>query len=96
MSPDEYRFEPELGLIAGEDGLDLALKILRDAPNHLSPGGMLIVEVGESERALTKLLPELPLSWIEFKVGAMGVFVIDRESLVEHADQIAALAAERG
>ncbi|MBD8527981.1 50S ribosomal protein L3 N(5)-glutamine methyltransferase [Pseudomarimonas arenosa] len=94
--PDEYRFEPELGLIAGEDGLDLALRILRDAPRHLAPGGMLIVEVGESERALSRLLPELPLSWIEFKVGAMGVFVVDREALVEHADAIAALAAQRG
>ena len=94
--PDEYRFEPELGLIAGEDGLDLALKILRDAPAHLSPGGMLIVEVGESERALTRLLPQLPLSWIEFKVGAMGVFAVDRESLLEHADTIAALTAKRG
>lgn len=93
--PDEYRFEPELGLIAGEDGLDLALRILRDAPKHLAPGGMLIVEVGESERALTRLLPELPLAWIEFKVGSMGVFAIDRESLLAHADRIAALAAER-
>ena len=93
--PDEYRFEPELGLIAGDDGLDLALKILRDAPAHLSPGGMLIVEVGESERALSRLLPQLPLSWIEFKVGAMGVFAVDRESLLEHADAISTLANER-
>ena len=30
------RYEPELGLRAGDDGLDLALKILRDAPLHLT------------------------------------------------------------
>lgn len=94
--PDEYRFEPELGLRAGDDGLDLALQILRDAPGHLNPGGMLIVEVGESERALTALLPEIGFSWIEFKVGQMGVFAVDRETLIAHADRIAELAATRG
>ncbi|MGQ0801682.1 MAG: 50S ribosomal protein L3 N(5)-glutamine methyltransferase [Pseudomarimonas sp.] len=94
--PGEYSHEPELGLIAGEDGLDLALRILRDAPDHLSEGGVLIVEVGESERALSRLLPQLPLDWIEFKVGAMGVFVVTRDTLVEHHATIRALADARG
>jgi len=94
--PGEYRHEPELGLIAGDDGLDLALRILRDAPEYLSEGGVLIVEVGESERALTRLLPQLLLDWIEFKVGAMGVFVVTRETLVEHHATIKALADARG
>lgn len=93
--PAEYRFEPELGLIAGEDGLDLCLRLLRDAPKHLAPGGLLIVEVGESERHLTALLPELPLDWIEFKVGQMGIFAVDREILVEHGKRIGELAAQR-
>jgi len=93
--PREYGFEPELGLRAGDDGLDLALRILRDAPSHLSDGGLLICEVGESERALVRLLPEVPFEWIEFKVGQMGVFAIYREDLVEHGSAIAALAAER-
>lgn len=93
--PDEYRFEPELGLRAGEDGLDLALRILRDAPDHLSEDGLLICEVGESERALVKLLPQLPLAWVEFKVGQMGIFVAEREDLVQHHEAIAALANAR-
>ena len=61
--PKEYSFEPELGLRAGDDGLDLALRILRDAPLHLTEDGLLVCEVGESERALHKLLPELPPQW---------------------------------
>jgi len=70
--PKEYSFEPELGLRAGDDGLDLVLKILRDAPLHLSQDGLLICEVGESEHALVKLLPDVDFAWIEFKVGQMA------------------------
>ena len=93
--PPEYAFEPELGLRAGEDGLDIALRILRDAPAHLSEQGLLICEVGESERALVELLPEVPFSWIEFRVGQMGVFVIERQDMVRHHERIAALANAR-
>lgn len=93
--PAEYAHEPELGLRAGDDGLDLALRIMRDAPDFLSEDGLLICEVGEAERALATLLPELPLAWIEFKVGQMGVFVAERADLVEHHPRIAALADAR-
>lgn len=93
--PKEYSHEPDLGLRAGDDGLDLALKILRDAPLHLTDEGLLICEVGEAERALSKLLPELPLAWVEFKVGQMGVFVAERQDLVTHNARIRELADAR-
>ena len=93
--PPEYSHEPEMGLRAGDDGLDLALEILRDAPRHLSENGLLICEVGESERALVELLPELPLAWVEFKVGQMGIFVAEREDLVAQHARIKALADAR-
>ena len=94
--PPEYAHEPELGLRAGDDGLDLALKILRDAPAHLSENGLLICEVGESEQHLIKLLPELPFAWVEFKVGQMGIFVLERQDMLDHHDKIKALADARG
>ena len=93
--PPEYDFEPELGLRAGDDGLDLALRILRDAPEHLADDGLLICEVGESERALVELLPEIPFAWIEFKVGQMGIFAIECAELIRHNAHIGALAAAR-
>ncbi|MBB5878067.1 50S ribosomal protein L3 N(5)-glutamine methyltransferase [Xanthomonas sp. 3498] len=93
--PPEYAHEPELGLRAGDDGLDLALKILRDAPAHLSEDGLLICEVGESERALAQLLPEVDFAWVEFKVGQMGIFAVERSELLAHHERIAALAADR-
>ena len=93
--PPEYAHEPALGLKAGTDGLDFALRILDEAPRHLSKDGWLIVEVGESERALHKLLPRLPLNWIEFEVGQMGVFAIARADLVAHAKAIKAVLKGR-
>ena len=93
--PPEYSHEPVLGLTAGPDGLDFALRILIAAPEHLSDDGVLIVEVGESERALVELLPQVPFNWIEFDVGQMGVFLLDRRDLVEHAEAIRAVAQGR-
>jgi ribosomal protein L3 glutamine methyltransferase len=93
--PAEYAHEPELGLRAGDDGLDLALEILRDAPAHLSEHGLLICEVGESEQHLIKLLPEVPFTWVEFKVGQMGIFAIERADIVAHHAKIKRLADAR-
>ena len=94
--PKEYSFEPELGLRAGDDGLDLVLKILRDAPLHLSQDGLLICEVGESERALVRLLPDVEFVWLEFKVGQMGVFAVECSELIVHHPRIRELADTRG
>lgn len=93
--PPEYAHEPALGLRAGADGLDFALRILDAAAEHLTENGVLIVEVGESEHALAALLPEVPFVWIEFEVGQMGVFLLERDDLIEHAAPIRAAARER-
>ena len=94
--PREYSYEPAIGLKAGEDGLDFALRILDEAPEYLTEQGLLIVEVGESERALTSLLPQVPFCWVEFKVGPMGVFAIHREEVLAHRHAIRALLKTRG
>ena len=69
-------------------------KLVRTA-EHLEEDGVLIVEVGESERALAALLPGVPFNWIEFQVGQMGVFLLDRDDLVVHAEAIVSAANAR-
>ena len=44
--PEEYRREPALALASGDDGLDHVREILRAAPEHLEPNGVLVVETG--------------------------------------------------
>ncbi len=79
--PVEYHFEPELGLRSGNDGLDHVLRILAAAPAHLNENGLFICEVGDSDRRLEALLPDIAFAWIEFKVGQMGVFVLERDQV---------------
>jgi ribosomal protein L3 glutamine methyltransferase len=93
--PAEYGHEPALGLKGGDDGLDLALRILAHAPQHLSESGLLMVEVGDSEDALVALLPQVPFAWVEFKVGQMGVFVLERDEVLAHQHAIRAELARR-
>jgi len=79
--PDEYHHEPELGLAAGTDGLDIAHRILAKAADHLTEDGLLIVEVGNSWVALDQAYPDLPFTWLEFENGGDGVFLLRAEDL---------------
>lgn len=79
--PAEYQHEPELALVAGEDGLDYILPILAHAGDYLSAKGVLIMEVGEAAPYLIEAMPKAPFTWLDFENGGEGVFAITAEQL---------------
>lgn len=74
--PDEYLHEPQMGLAAGCDGLDLVRRLLAEAADHLTENGWLLIEVGNSECHVRQQWPQVPFEWVEFERGGHGVFVL--------------------
>ena len=82
--PAEYQHEPELGLACGNDGLDLVRRMLAEAADHLTEQGTLIVEVGNSQVHVEALYPEVDFTWLEFRHGGHGVFLLSAAQCREH------------
>ena len=80
--PEEFRHEPELGLAAGNYGLDLVDVILKSAPQFLTDQGWLFVEVGNSLVHIPAVYPDLPVHWVNLENGGDGIFAIDKASLL--------------
>jgi ribosomal protein L3 glutamine methyltransferase len=79
--PQEYRHEPKLGLASGADGLDSVRQIFAHAGDFLEKDGILVVEVGNSERALLKAFPRWPFVWPRIDMGGEGVFLLHARDL---------------
>ena len=80
--PKEYLREPEMALASGLDGLDHVRVILREAPQHLNDGGLLVVEVGFNREGMEVAFPDLPIAWVETSAGDGVVFLVTREELL--------------
>ena len=92
---EEFRYEPELGLRAGDDGLALVGRILADAGDYLDDHGILLLEVGNSQAALEQKYDFLPMTWLDLDLGGAGVCCIQAQDLQQQQDAIRAKASEQ-
>jgi ribosomal protein L3 glutamine methyltransferase len=79
--PAEYAHEPEGALRAGRDGLDAVRVLLREASRFLTPHGILVVEVGNTETTVRRQFRNWPFIWLEFSRGGGGVFLLGAADL---------------
>jgi ribosomal protein L3 glutamine methyltransferase len=79
--PPEYAAEPQMAHLGGEDGLDLARRIIASAARHLTRNGGLLCEIGEDRLLLERDYPDLPFLWLDSAESSGEVFWIDRKGL---------------
>jgi ribosomal protein L3 glutamine methyltransferase len=79
--PPEYRAEPELALAGGADGMDFIRTLLREAPAHMNPGAVLVLEIGNERAHFEAAFPQLPAVWLETSAGDDQVLLLTREAL---------------
>ena len=91
----EYQHEPAAGLIAGEDGLDIVVQMLKDAARYLASDGILVVEVGYTHAALQAQYPEVPFIWLDFENGGAGVCLLEAARLAQYQETFDQVALQR-
>lgn len=71
---DKLRHEPQLALTSGVDGLDAIRTIIRQAVQHLKPGGWLLFEHGWKQAAAVRdLLTEAGFTQVQSRRDLAGI-----------------------
>ena len=82
----EFQAEPALALDGnadgGRDGMDFVRRLLRDAPQHLHPQGVLVLEIGHERAFFEAAFPALAAVWLPTSAGEDQVLLLTREALV--------------
>lgn len=79
--PAEYKHEPVMAHLGGDDGFDLVRRILADAPKHLTADGVLVCEIGTGRDLLEADFPQLPFIWVDSDESEGEVFALRARDL---------------
>jgi ribosomal protein L3 glutamine methyltransferase len=79
--PPEYKHEPVMAHLGGDDGFDIVRRILKDVPRHLSKTGVLVCEIGTGRDLLEADFPKLPFIWLDTEESEGEVFALRASDL---------------
>ena len=79
--PAEYRCEPAMALDGGDDGMDFIRVLLSQAHASLTPGGVLVLEIGHERRHFEAAFPHIEPVWLPTSAGDDQVLLLTREVL---------------
>lgn len=85
--PQEYLAEPFMALDGNQagsrDGMDFIRGLLAQAPEHLAPGGVLVLEIGNERENFEAAFPQLEVVWLETSAGDDQVLLISLDALLK-------------
>jgi ribosomal protein L3 glutamine methyltransferase len=79
--PPEMAHEPRFALDGGADGMHVVRRILQEARGHLTPSGVLAIEIGGLRATIETTYPVLPLAWPALADGTSAVCVVRARDL---------------
>ena len=79
--PPEFLAEPRLALAGGHDGMDFVRPLLACAHRHLSPQGVLVLEIGNERDHFDAAFPWLSPIGLSTSAGDDQVLLLDQQQL---------------
>ncbi|QJC34461.1 50S ribosomal protein L3 N(5)-glutamine methyltransferase [Enterobacteriaceae endosymbiont of Donacia crassipes] len=77
--PKEYLYEPKIGFISKNNGIEIIEKIISMSPFFLRKKGILICEVGDKMIKIIEKYPDIYFQWLNIKNGGVGIFKIENK-----------------
>ena len=84
--PPEFKAEPTMALDGNQagsaDGMDFVRSLLAQAPAHMTPGAVLLLEIGNEREHFEAAFPQLEPVWLATSAGEDQVLLLTREALL--------------
>jgi ribosomal protein L3 glutamine methyltransferase len=66
--------------------MDLVRRILHEAPRHMTPQAVLVLEIGHERAHFEHAFRRLEVAWLETSAGDDQVLVVTREALARRVN----------
>jgi ribosomal protein L3 glutamine methyltransferase len=79
--PAEFNAEPRMALAGGADGMDFIRTLLAQAPAHMTPEAVLVLEIGNERDHFEAAFPALDVVWLPTQLHDDAVLLVTRAML---------------